>query len=135
MQTVTLGATRLEVTPLAYGTWQFGGDWGPVDEPAAIAAIQGARSAGINFFDTAQVVTALCGFAAARGATIAQLAVAWVLANPAVQVAIVGARSQTHLAESLGALDLTLGPADLAEIDRIMAAAVPVGGPTPEGMS
>jgi aryl-alcohol dehydrogenase-like predicted oxidoreductase len=54
MQTVTLGATRLEVTPLAYGTWQFGGDWGPVDEPAAIAAIQGAWSAGINFFDTAQ---------------------------------------------------------------------------------
>ena len=26
MRTVTLGATRLEVTPIAYGTWQFGGD-------------------------------------------------------------------------------------------------------------
>jgi hypothetical protein len=25
--------------------------------------------------------------------------------------------------------------ADLADIDQIMAAAVPVGGPTPEGMS
>ena len=54
MQTVTLGATGLEVTPLAYGTWQFGGDWGPVDEQAAMAAIQHARSLGINFFDTAQ---------------------------------------------------------------------------------
>src|SRR5215470_17236291 len=54
MQTVTLGATRLEVAPLAYGTWQFGGDWGPVDERAAIEAIQHARSLGINFFDTAQ---------------------------------------------------------------------------------
>jgi aryl-alcohol dehydrogenase-like predicted oxidoreductase len=54
MQTVTLGATRLEVTPLAYGTWQFGGDWGLVDERAAMAAIQHARSLGINFFDTAQ---------------------------------------------------------------------------------
>ena len=42
MQTVTLGATGLEVTPLAYGTWQFGGDWGPVDEHAATAAIQHA---------------------------------------------------------------------------------------------
>jgi aryl-alcohol dehydrogenase-like predicted oxidoreductase len=39
MQTVTLGATWLEVTPLAYGTWQFGGGWGPVDERAAMAAI------------------------------------------------------------------------------------------------
>lgn len=54
MQTVTLGAAGLEVTPIAYGTWQFGGDWGPVDEQAAIAAIQHARSLGINFFDTAQ---------------------------------------------------------------------------------
>src|ERR1700683_5810831 len=54
MKTVTLGATGLEVTPLAYGTWQFGGDWGPVDEQAAMAAIQHARSLGINFFDPAQ---------------------------------------------------------------------------------
>ena len=54
MQTVTLGATGLEVTPLAYGTWQFGGDWGPADERAAREAIQHARSLGIRFFDTAQ---------------------------------------------------------------------------------
>ena len=54
MHTVTLGAAGLEVTPLAYGTWQFGGDWGPVDEPAAIAAIGHARSLRTNFFNTAQ---------------------------------------------------------------------------------
>src|SRR5262249_39330191 len=54
MQTVTLGASHLEVTPIAYGTWEFGGGWGPWDEQAAVAAISGARSAGLNFFDTAQ---------------------------------------------------------------------------------
>jgi len=54
MQTVKLGATRLEVTPIAYGTWQFGGDWGSVDERAAVDAIRHVRSLGINFFDTAQ---------------------------------------------------------------------------------
>ncbi|MEU2425586.1 aldo/keto reductase [Streptomyces sp. NPDC007851] len=53
MKTVTLGASGLEVTPVAYGTWQFGGDWGPVGERAAIEAIGYARSTGINFFDTA----------------------------------------------------------------------------------
>ena len=47
MRTVTLGATGLAVTPLAYGTWQFGGGWCPVDEQAAIAAIQHVRSLGI----------------------------------------------------------------------------------------
>jgi aryl-alcohol dehydrogenase-like predicted oxidoreductase len=54
MQTVTLGASGLEVTPVAYGTWQFGGDWGPVGERDAIEAIGYARSTSINFFDTAQ---------------------------------------------------------------------------------
>jgi hypothetical protein len=34
-----------------------------------------------------------------------------------------------------GRAERLLSQADLAEIDHIMAAAVPVGGPTPEGMS
>lgn len=53
------------------------------------------------------MVDELRRFAERRGATIGQLAVAWALANPAVQVAIVGARSPKHLDDSLGALDLT----------------------------
>ncbi|SRR5712691_5558429 len=90
---------------------------------------------GAGFTRNLQVVAELRAFASRHGATIAQLALAWVLAHPAVQVAIVGARTPAHLAESLGAADLSLSQADLAEIDRIMAAAVPFGGPSPEGMS
>ena len=37
--------------------------------------------------------------------------------------------------ESVGALDLAPSRDDLAEIDSIMAAAVPLGGPSPEGMT
>lgn len=54
MRTIRLGASGLEVTPIAYGTWQFGGEWGAVDEDAAIAAIRRAHELGVNFFDTAQ---------------------------------------------------------------------------------
>jgi hypothetical protein len=43
MQTVTPGASHLEVTPIAYGTWQFGGDWESVDEQAALSAPSSAR--------------------------------------------------------------------------------------------
>ena len=39
MQTVTPGASHLEATPIAYGTWQFGGDWESVDEQAAVAGL------------------------------------------------------------------------------------------------
>ena len=90
---------------------------------------------GAGFARNLQVVAALRRFAVDRSATIGQLAVAWVLAHPAVQVAIVGARTPAHLAESIGALNLTLSQADLAEIDRLMVDAIPVGGPTPEGMT
>ncbi|MEU0569722.1 aldo/keto reductase [Nonomuraea sp. NPDC005983] len=317
MNTVRLGRTELQVSPICYGTWQFGGDWGEVDERAAVAAIQHARERGVTFFDTAQgygfgvserilgralegdldrvmiatkgglrmdgdrlvrdsspawlrrgveaslealgtgridlyqvhwpdprtpfeesaaalremvdeglighvgvsnfdadqlrafpgvetvqppyhlfrrdveaevlpyaaahdlgvlaygplahgllgggfdehttfpaddwrshspdftgdgfrrnlaVVAQLRRFAERFGTTIGRLAVAWVLSNPTVQVAIVGARSTKHLDESLEAAELTLGPDDLAEIDAIMRGAAPVAGPAPEGM-
>jgi aryl-alcohol dehydrogenase-like predicted oxidoreductase len=54
MNTVTLGVSGLEVSPIAFGTWQLSGDWGRFDEDEAIAAIRFARERGINFFDTAQ---------------------------------------------------------------------------------
>jgi len=54
MNTITLGMTGLEVTPVAFGTWQLGGEWGAFDEDEAVAAIRHARELGINFFDTAQ---------------------------------------------------------------------------------
>ncbi|MDX6201745.1 MAG: hypothetical protein QOJ83_1245 [Frankiales bacterium] len=54
MKTRTLGSTSLEVSPIAYGTWQFSGQWGPVDESTAVAAVRKARELGVNFFDTAQ---------------------------------------------------------------------------------
>jgi aryl-alcohol dehydrogenase-like predicted oxidoreductase len=80
------------------------------------------------------VVNVLDKFAADRGMTVSQLAIAWTLANPAVQVAIVGARQAHHVQDSLAAADLSLSKADLAAIDKIMASATPVAGPSPEGM-
>jgi aryl-alcohol dehydrogenase-like predicted oxidoreductase len=73
-------------------------------------------------------------FAAERGITVSQLAIAWTLANPAVHVAIVGARRADHVQDSLAAADLSLSEGDLAEIDTIMAAAAPVSGPSPESV-
>jgi aryl-alcohol dehydrogenase-like predicted oxidoreductase len=54
MKTTTLGRSGLDVSRIAFGTWQLGGDWGAFDEDAAIAAIRRARELGVNFFDTAQ---------------------------------------------------------------------------------
>src|SRR5260221_9691060 len=54
MDKVTLGRSGLKVSPICFGTWELGGEWGSVDESAATAAIHRARDLGINFFDTAQ---------------------------------------------------------------------------------
>ncbi len=54
MKFTKLGKTGLEVSRLAFGTWEFSSDWGHADEDAAITMIRRARDLGINFFDTAQ---------------------------------------------------------------------------------
>jgi len=53
VKTTTLGRSGLNVSRIAFGTWQLGGDWGRFDEDAAVAAIRRARELGVNFFDTA----------------------------------------------------------------------------------
>ena len=79
-------------------------------------------------------VRALEKFAADRGITVSQLAIGWTLANPAVHVAIVGTRHAGHVEDSIAATEVFLSDADLDDIDKIMAAATPVAGPSPEGM-
>jgi aryl-alcohol dehydrogenase-like predicted oxidoreductase len=79
-------------------------------------------------------VLALRIFAAHRDITVSQLAIAWTLANPAVDVAIVGARQPAHIEDSVRAAEITLSETDLEEIDTIMSSATPVSGPSPEGM-
>ena len=54
MDQVRLGKSNLQVSRIAFGAWELGGDWGATDEAAAIATIRHAADAGINFFDTAQ---------------------------------------------------------------------------------
>ena len=68
------------------------------------------------------------------GITLSQLAVAWTLANPAVQVAIVGTRNPAHVDEAVAAANVSLEPAVLDRLDEIMRGAHPIAGPSPESM-
>jgi aryl-alcohol dehydrogenase-like predicted oxidoreductase len=68
------------------------------------------------------------------GVSVSRLAIAWTLANPAVQVAIVGARHPGHIEDSVAAAELALSQVDLERIDRIVADSVSMTGPHPEMM-
>lgn len=62
---------------------------------------------------------ALAGIAERRGQSLAQLALAWVLRDPAVASTLVGASSVAQLEENLGALsNLDFTDEELTEIDR-----------------
>ncbi len=55
MQSRTLGRTGRSVSVVGLGTWQFGGDWGPVSEQDANAVMDASVEAGVTLFDTADV--------------------------------------------------------------------------------
>jgi pyridoxine 4-dehydrogenase len=79
------------------------------------------RFQGENLARNQALVAALADIAAARGATPAQAAIAWVLAQGTDIIPLVGARRPERLAEALGALRLNLSADDVAAI----AAAIP----------
>jgi aryl-alcohol dehydrogenase-like predicted oxidoreductase len=80
------------------------------------------RFTGDNLQANLRLVEALREVANTQGATVAQVAVAWVASRGEDIVPLVGARTRDRLEESLGALDLELTEADLTAIE----AAVPV---------
>lgn len=89
---------------------------------------------GDDFRSNVEIVKELARFARERGHTVAQLAVAWTLANPAVDSAIVGVRRPDHIEGTAPAADIDLTPDDMRDIEEIVEGAVPVGGPSPEAV-
>jgi aryl-alcohol dehydrogenase-like predicted oxidoreductase len=63
-----------------------------------------------------QVAVALAAVAAARGATLAQVALAWLLAQPGVTAPIIGASKPAHFDDAELALALELSADDLAQL-------------------
>ncbi|MEH2425202.1 MAG: aldo/keto reductase [Nostoc sp.] len=80
------------------------------------------RFSGENLDRNLLLVEALRLIAQEHSATVAQVAIAWVLSRGNDIVPLIGARSRDRLNEALGALDLHLGEDDLTQIE----AAVPL---------
>ena len=126
-----------DIGVLVYGPLAHGLLTGSMDGHTTFAAddwrSQSSVFEGEAFRRNLEMVSELERFAADElGTSVAQLAVAWTLANPAVDVAIVGARSPRHIEDSIAAAELNLSDGDLEQIDRIMADSVAVAGPFPE---
>jgi aryl-alcohol dehydrogenase-like predicted oxidoreductase len=104
----------------AYGVLSRGlisGHWQKAAAEPGDFRAHSPRFQGDNLEHNLTLVEALRGVAEARGVSVAQIAIAWVLAQGDDIVPLIGARTRPRLEEALGALDVTLSSGDLAAIE------------------
>jgi aryl-alcohol dehydrogenase-like predicted oxidoreductase len=59
--------------------------------------------------------------AQAHGASVSQVALAWMLANPLISSPIIGPNKMEQLADNLGALDVALAEEELQTLNKVTA--------------
>jgi len=85
------------------------------------------RFTGENLERNLALVDALSALAEGKGASVAQVAIAWALSRGDDVVPLVGARRRERLTEALGASDLDLTAGDLAQIEQAIPADAAAG--------
>jgi pyridoxine 4-dehydrogenase len=112
----------LDIAVTAYGVLSRGLISGHFSAERELAAndfrSRAPRFDAANRAHNLALVDALRVLAEAKGATVAQIAIAWVLAQGEDIVALVGARTPARLQEALGALKLELSTDDMNELGR-----------------
>ncbi|MCW4115044.1 aldo/keto reductase [Aurantimonas sp. MSK8Z-1] len=101
-------------SPLARG--RLTRAWDATTDRAAKDPYQAMLYAGTEDADRA-IVGALAAVAAARGVSMAQVALAWLRRNPVVTAPIVGATKPRHLDEAVASLSLDLSDDEVAAIE------------------
>jgi len=116
------GISQIVWSPLAQGI--LTGKYKPGEPPPAESR---ASSERMNYFMDAagdqellERVQRLRPVAERHGLTMAQLALAWVLREPNVASAIIGATRPEQIEENVGAVGVQLDDATLAELDEIL---------------
>ena len=107
----------------AYGVLSRGlisGHWSKAREGERGFRANAPRFQGANLDANLALVEAIRRIADGIGATVAQVAIAWVAAQGSDIVPLVGARRRDRLTEALGALDVKLSADDLAKLAKAL---------------
>lgn len=73
----------------------------------------------VNLEKTYGIIDAMQAIAKEKEATVAQIALAWLLYQPAVTSVIVGAKKPAQLKDNLASVDVKLDAADLEKLDKV----------------
>jgi aryl-alcohol dehydrogenase-like predicted oxidoreductase len=125
-----LGVALVPYSPLGRGF--LSGVWSkPDDIPEDDRRRSMPRFQGENFDKNIRLVETLKAMAARRGATPAQLALAWVLAQAQDVIPIPGTKRRKYLEENVAAVEIALSDAELRELDAAFPAGVTAGSRYP----
>jgi aryl-alcohol dehydrogenase-like predicted oxidoreductase len=75
----------------------------------------------VNLEKTYDIIEAMQEIAGRTQATVAQIALAWLLHQPSVTSVIIGAKKESQLKDNLAAVDVKLEAADLEKLDKLSA--------------
>jgi len=110
---------RMAITPwspLAQGV--LTGKYGAKGEPPRGARRESFELGPIDFDRVGRILSVARPIAERRNASLAQVALAWLVAKPGVTSVIVGARKLPQLDDNLGAAAVTLDPEEIAGLDE-----------------
>ncbi len=113
---------------LLSGTWTAETSFPPEDWRSKGDVFGLPLFAGDNLRRNVEVADRLKAFAAERGRTLPQLAIAWVVRNPAVAVALAGMRTPDEVTDNVQAVEWRLSDEEAAEVEAIVADAAGTTG-------
>jgi len=127
---------ELGISVTAYGVMTRGlltGQWsaGQTLDPSDMRA-HSPRYVGANLAHNLALVETVRVLADEHGISVAQLALAWVLARGADIVPLLGARRRERVAEALGALEVVLDDAALSALEQALPPGVAAGSRYPD---
>jgi aryl-alcohol dehydrogenase-like predicted oxidoreductase len=126
---------ELGIGVTAYGVLSRGlisGHWSKDKSAAKDFRQMSPRFQGANLDANLALVETPRGIAADLGVSVAQVAIAWVAAQDRDIVPLVGARRRDRLTEALGALDVKLTPAHLANLAAVFPPGAAAGARHPD---
>ena len=126
-----LGIGFVAYSPLGRGF--LSGRWSSPEEiPAGDFRANNPRFQGENFTRNVAIVERVRELAEAKGATPAQLALAWVMARGEDVVPIPGTKRRAYLEENVAACEISLTPDDMLQLDDAAPAGVAAGERYPD---
>jgi len=121
---VDAGVGVIPWSPLARGILTR--EWGTVTERSEAESLITSRFHDNHEASDRAIVDEVASIATERGVTRAQIATAWLLAQPSVAAPIIGTTKLHHLEEAVAAIDVELSPAERTRLESPYTPRTPV---------